>query len=61
VNRPGLGRADFCLVGKLLPFSFFLQALQEPNGRAEEIKTLAQLVLEEPLVAEMQALGLIGE
>src|ERR1019366_8774547 len=41
--------------------ALFLQALEEANRRADEIKTLAELVLEEPLIAEVQALGLIGE
>jgi hypothetical protein len=43
------------------PFAPFLQALQETNGRADKIETFAELVLEKALVAEMQALGLIGE
>src|ERR1017187_6772318 len=49
------------MAGRASTLAFFLQALEEANGRADEIKTLAELVLEEPLVAEMQALGLIGE
>src|ERR1035437_1422712 len=49
------------MAGRAFTFAFFLQALEEANGRADEIKTLAELVLEEPLVTEMQALGLIGE
>src|SRR5579863_769129 len=43
------------------PLAFFLHALQESNGRADEIETFAQLVLQEPLVAEMQAFRLIRE
>src|ERR1700688_369545 len=51
-----------CAAGRARsPLALFLQALQETNGRAGEIETLAQLVFEEALVAEMQALGLIGE
>jgi len=42
-----------------LPLALFLHALEKSYRRAEEIKTLAQLVLEEPLVAEMQPLRLI--
>ena len=43
------------------PLAPFFQALEESNGRAGKIETLAQEILEEPLIAEMQALRLIGE
>src|SRR5713226_7941413 len=38
-----------------------LEPLQKPNGRAGEVKAGAELVLEKTLVAEMQALRLVGE
>ena len=54
-----LGGQQFVSPGtqfRSLPLALFLHALEETNRRADEIKTLAKLVLEEPLVAEMQAL-----
>src|SRR6266404_1339149 len=60
-GRPVLGRAAVRLIRNSLPLALFLHALEEANRRAEEIKTLAQLVLEEPLIAEVQALRLICE
>src|SRR5260370_39189693 len=44
-----------------LTVALFLDALQEADRRADIIKTFAKLVLEEPFVAEVQALGLIGK
>src|ERR1700730_485565 len=44
---------------RTLALTLLLHALEESNRRADEIKTLAKLVLEEPFVAEVQALGLI--
>ena len=44
-----------------MKFAALFGALQEADGRAQEIESLAQLIFEEALVAEMQALGLIGE
>src|ERR1700730_2052589 len=44
---------------RTLTLALLLHALQKSNRRADEIKTLAKLVLEEPFVAEVQALGLI--
>src|SRR6266568_6106456 len=38
-----------------------LEPLQKPNGRAGEVEAGAELVLEKTLVAEMQALRLVGE
>jgi hypothetical protein len=39
----------------------FFQALREADGRADEIEFLAELILQEALVAEMQRLQLIRE
>src|ERR1700736_4533016 len=44
-----------------LAVALFLHPLQETYGRANKIKTFAKLVLEEPFVAKVQALGLISE
>lgn len=59
--RATRGRRAGNLALTLASTPLFFHALQKTDRRAGKLKMFAQTILKEALVAEMQALGLIGE
>jgi hypothetical protein len=58
---PGPVRFTTARLGLDAPLAANFQSLNKSNRRAGKIEFLAQPVFKEPLKAEMQRLGLIGE